>query len=249
MTRREEETRADLLAELRKAGTRIGSSVDDVSRWLLRFVQREPSSLSAGDLSNLSYEIVHFLGHGVPDDSSRPVESGLASPLVRKGGTYIVRKGEYDLSGPWPTGWKFFPSPADIERFQTFAAGAVMSAVRGNGLVLDLPPVELRLSPPSWKVRPHTEDAGALWTYQIAHLLGKTAPRIHLCPECKTLFLADRVDQKFCSPRCQQKDATLRYRERHGLISGRPRGRPRKTETQPPKTAKPKGGKHGKSKR
>lgn len=259
--------RLAMLAEWNRAGTRIGQGIDSATRWLLRFVRQDLPALSSGDRFNLLFEVGYFVQMGVPTKGSPPIESTLRSPSARRGGSFLVDSVEnYEPLGPWPSARHLHPHLAldvgmlgfaDVEvgarfptlaAFQRFAADAIMSIVRGNGLVIENPIIQFRLTPPSWKMVPFSEDPVTVWTYRVAHLLGETASRIHLCPECNAIFLADRANQGFCSRGCRMRSATRHYRERHGLITGRPRGRPRKTET-PIKPPKPKGGRHGKSAR
>jgi hypothetical protein len=49
--------------------------------------------------------------------------------------------------------------------------------------------------------------------YRFAHLLVDYSGRIRRCPECQRIYLAIRVDQIYCGPRCQTRVATRKWRE------------------------------------
>jgi hypothetical protein len=79
-----------------------------------------------------------------------------------------------------------------------------------------------------------TEEIGSAWLFGVMQTVAPLAGLIRQCPGCDVIFLADRTHQAYCSHRHQAR-AFMRaqrraYREKHGLPTDRPRGRPRKAE-------------------
>lgn len=64
-----------------------------------------------------------------------------------------------------------------------------------------------------------------VFEYYLVDMLTTFAPLISRCPECKTIFLASRSNQQFCSTRCLSRLSMRKYRNTPPERIGKP-GRP-----------------------
>lgn len=234
--------------ELFHATQRIGDTGEKAMRWFLNFAQRDLSILSDGDWHNLEYELTALRCLGIPD--AKGVWSGLKGegitssfdyPDIEKQGKGLMRREEITSfqaltqqtiekilkkqSLPFK-----FPS---LQRILFFDPPRTLRSVLGNKLITDAQLLDAILPGMGWIERVSAENPTEVLSYLMLDLLKEHAGLVRKCPEfehkgCHRLFLADRKNQDFCSVKCQGRAATRRYRVERGLISGRPRGRPRK---------------------
>ena len=219
--------------ELAKAWQRMGNTSADVMRWLLRFERCDLSTLSSGDWSNLQYELIAFRQDGVSlidnalahmmdpplDSVHEDLMKHMSQPQIVSFQKMVTQTLEA-IKTKQPTQLKF-PS---FERCLYF--NPVRRSIAMSGKVV--------ARPPQWVLRSTMHDPMEALTYWFLELMKDHANAIRQCPEsgqpvCQGLFLAERKNQSFCSVNCQSRAATRRFRAEHGLSSGRPRGRPRKT--------------------
>lgn len=71
------------------------------------------------------------------------------------------------------------------------------------------------------------ESPITVFEYHLASMLTKYALRITDCPECKTIYLSNRKDQKFCTTRCQSRNTMRKIRNTPPERMNK-RGRPKK---------------------
>ncbi len=243
------------IGELVQAWQRMGKTSADVMRWLLRFERCDLSTLSSGDWLNLQYELIAFRENG-----TSMIDNALA----------------HMLDPPLSYDFEDITSPIthpQIVAFQKMVKQTLEAIKTKRSTLLKFPSFERCLHfqrhhrsiamsgkvvarPPRWVLRSTMHEPMEALNYWFFELLKDHANAIRQCPEsgqpvCQGLFLAERKNQSFCSVSCQSRAATRRYRVEHGLSSGRPRGRPRKTNNGsssthiPGQRRKP----HGKSKR
>lgn len=204
-----------------KAGDRIGYRPEDMMKWFIRFLQTDLDGLSEGDLLNLQYEVRFASIYGVPS-SLKPWEG---FPLVR---SIPLRDLRLELA-----------SKAFLSIWQQQNAHA-LSVIAEHDRPVD---VTFALPTMSIKVVPIRTEAGTRWlqiveaadpggplSFAIAGIYSQFAHRIRHCPECRKTFLADRTNQNYCSGSCQTKAGTKRYRQSHGLVTSRKRGRPKQAD-------------------
>ncbi len=203
-----------------KGGERVGYSPEAIMRWFLRFLGTDIEALSKGDLLNLQYEVRFVSIYGSPTTPRHPFEG---FPLVRSAS--LDRPEEELASKRFLLSWQ----KSNSEALETIADKGKLVTLH-----FSLPPMKIKVVPLKTQhgVRWHrmleaSDPAGPLHM-AISSLFTVFAHQIHRCPECRKMFMADRTNQGYCTNKCQNRAGTRRYRQSHGLITGRRRGRPPK---------------------
>jgi len=194
----------------------------DQMQWLLNFVDLDLSKSSEGDWMNLKFEFVAF-------QSLKNLRVELAS---LRGITHPTRK---DV--------QLFHSTAKKGLEKLIVEKRVVFNVESLCIIVEAP-VEFHDPLPStgpvgyvrdlepWNVRAVVSvNRWSVSQYNLSALIGQFAHIIRRCPECNKFFLADRKNQSYCSKKHQGYASVRKYRKSKGLITGRPVGRPRKTDT------------------
>jgi hypothetical protein len=195
------------------AGDRVGRTDDKRMQWLLKFAQVDLRKLSLGDRCNLQMDIVAFRNpfevhhHEVPRlDTYETVIELEKLPIVQA----QVQSWLNDLAAHKSISFEF---PSAIRYLYVTNVGN-----------------ECHVSE-SLTVEPEQK-----FGWIVFDLLKSTADKLTFCAssECKNrLFLADRGNKKYCSTKCQVREAVRSYRKAKdpNYIPGRKRGRPRKERT------------------
>jgi len=212
--------------ETDKAFQRIGNLPEDWMRWMLRIAQYDLNKLSEGDWSNLSYEFIalRWFPHGRKGNIPRIV--------IMVGGIFST------------------PTRTQVIKFHK-DLNLVLDCILKKKIILFEPKlIRIEFDPPEnkraqWHIGFRADKWEDALEYVAAQWFSIYIDKIKQCPRCNKIHLADRKNQEYCSRRCQTQAATQTYRERKGLISGRPRGRPRKEVSL---KGKKKGVKHAKRK-
>lgn len=206
-------------AELEKARARIGHTADEAMRWLLRFAALDDlNQLSAGDWLNTQFEVLALGKFSVPGVTPTHPFMRLHYALAAES---VIHPDE--LRAVHATARTAVQKVLDREIID-WSAVPLTAFQRGDPLRF------LLLPEPTWTLTTEGEFAAAV-TYTLIHLFAQKASRIRRCPQCQKVHLTDRENKFYCSTKCQNAAGTLRYRQAHGLISGRKRGRPRKEES------------------
>lgn len=248
--------------EMEAARTRIGQTPEAVTRWLLRFA-KDRTVWPAGDLLNAGYEMLQLgryvaWDHLLRTSSFFPQEDyiGAPPPSPQTGARFVNVVGKVLLP---------IPGEEAIREFHEHVRILVNKIVKREHFQIEVPALNLDLWPlefPIWTLSAYEPVQPKEWEAATAVLLIRFVSRIRRCRECQELFLAERLNQRYCSAKCQTKAGTQRFREAHPeLRTGRPRGRPPKQKARPstmPKqrpnglaerkkklTSEKKGGKHG----
>ena len=195
--------------ELEKARARIGPTPVHEVRWLLGLSGLDLRRSSAGDLLNLLYEFLAF-----------------CQPL----GPRRVKPGVVQLFG-LPRGGLNKKSLVD---FREDVNGIFEKILRGDYLQFDPPKVTIALLPPGprdqhpeWTVDFLSDDPQGVALYRLLQIVQPYAHLVRKCPTCRKRFLADRINQEYCSTRCQTRMAVWNFRGTPRDRRGK-RGRPRK---------------------
>lgn len=227
-------------SEMHAAHTRIGQTPDARTRWLLWFA-KDRTVWPAGDLLNAGYDML-ALGRSVSwehllrTSSFFPQEDyiGAPPPLPQTGARFVNVVGIVLLP---------LPSEKAIRHFHAHVRTLVGKIVNREHFQIGVPALTLDLWPqefPVWTLSVYEPGQPREWEAALAILLIKFVSRIRRCRDCQELFLAERLNQHYCSARCQTRAGTQRYRDAHPeLQTGRPRGRPPKQKTLPRTKAKP----------
>jgi len=238
--------------ELNKASGRLGKSPAARLDWVLRLVQTDLDELSTGSRLDLAYEIYLFSNFG-----SSPIISGLVPLKGLKAPSSVQLWEDPANLSKYP---RLLPTLETMKEIQLLASNSLFEIVfHGHWDINGFEIQHVRVGH-AYGDKAETLLVGGLDTqleksFKLSLLLTLTAQggRVRHCPGCRQYFRAGRRNQEFCSLKCQTRNATLAYRERRGLITGRPRGRPRKVEPKgknqskikPSKTAKKGGSKSG----
>lgn len=256
------------LSDLALGSQRIGDTSKKALGWFLKFSQCDLSTLSSGDWTNLQYELTSFRMSGVyttkkalalfkgeemffPGYDSRDRANPQEGLITQSEILEFQLLARETLEAIREKRAKDFKFPSLERRFYYDPSPSTVTCVFGKEIVAG----------PRWRFYTSAENPMEALTYAMLDLLKDHADCIRQCPEfaqagCQRLFLAERKNQYYCSVDCQSRAATRRYRIEHGLSSGRPRGRPRKTNTiqakpahQKPEIAHNRRRPHGKTKR
>jgi hypothetical protein len=203
-----------------KAWRRIGETPAKAIHWLLAFARRDlaETALSVGDWANLQQEVTAFRNYGfLPAHAKDPYEhtsltgSHRQQPMTKE----------------------------QAREVQTWTRAMIEGVTSKEGMItFDFPAgrrhlVYLRKS--GWSEWGTSEEPTAPFAYAMFRLVRLFADRLRECPapDCpRKVFLAYRGNKKFCSLQCQTREAMRSYREAHGLMTGRKRGRPSKKKAQ-----------------
>lgn len=229
-TYRSEHSESFRLEELSRAidrirGRRDYPAADESMRWVLKFSRADLSAFSAGDWLNLQHELVAF--------------SFMTHPILEK-----LKEILSHCSVSIPP----LPSHETVSHLQTETRRHVVEILdnRFTTILQESPPslevwivgpVGKRLYSATGRPLPRGAALGQIkgQTLEVAHqytmysLFLLTGDRLRRCDECRSPFVADRVDQEYCSKACLSRVTTRRYRDKQPKSKRRP-GRPRKAK-------------------
>ena len=223
--------------EVRKAATRIDETPGASMGWLMRFSQMNLSELSAGQWTDLCYEINVFGDSLLPGPKGFPIQLSYGLSYRDWEGNFrcaeediprLMAMASKDQRLPFP-----LPPRAKVEKLQKEVYHRLDTFLREDRCRFPLPTIDINLIrfPDLDQVLTLliVDRPQKLFTYNISLLLCSHALRIRRCPECIRIFLADRKNQVYCSVRCQTRVATRKYQ---GISEDRKgkRGRPPKKQ-------------------
>jgi hypothetical protein len=228
-----------------KARERLGDTSRKVLRWLLRFVYTDLAKLSEGQWLDLQEEFREFTNHGTslnpkkvppwhssyPEMESRVDERGdwvmwrsLAEESQKNLRVWLERLMEtYDLEfDPMPIKFRVrslrYYYPSDVMKETKYPEATGLKSIFLNG--------------------------HHVFAYHVAQILASHCDRLCRCTECQTIFLVDRRQQVFCSPRCLNRVTQRRWRE-----SQKKKAQKKKIKSKSRNADLKGGATHGKSKR
>ncbi len=235
------------LAEIEKAAQRIGATTDQAGAWLARFARTDLESLSTGQWTDLLYEVACLSEYQYQTKTAALLwqhaitlkdwqgnwrykdEDELVARFVQildKRGQPI---GALDVP-PVPPPCELPPRDA-VTALQRQVRAALVSLQENHSVSWMLPPIHLTVGAfretDENVVLGTAESPQVLFTYNLALLLVQNAVRIRRCADCTQRFFADRKNKAYCSPRCQSRAGTRRWRTTPPDRIGK-RGRPRK---------------------
>jgi hypothetical protein len=197
---------------------RIGRNSADMMRWAIRFSEMNLTALSSADMLNVCLELATF-----------------AEPMA-----LMLRPGD---KFPWRivpdnealVRWKV-PDVEKVLAYQDTIHSTLEDVVKGRMIEFHTPTMTHcllwgGLEPDDTELAylmTADKDPDAPYTLALLRLLMLHGGNLRSCLECEHTFLAERRNQTFCSSKCQTRAGTRRYRTQHGMITGRPRGRPPK---------------------
>jgi hypothetical protein len=193
---------------------RVGRSPQGQLGWALRLAQRQPESMTPGDWDNMRHEITAFLAlHGYSSQS--PVGHRLGLPPEEV--AHEIRKQLHEIlaaviqRGPDPIHLGRIQTMLglcwrdDVQRFTRWTASTGYPSLIASAL------------------QPLLEQHG-----HLVRACGAPSPRGGADETCGLWFVAARVQQRFCSPRCQSRATTRAYREKSAPRNRRPKARLRR---------------------
>jgi hypothetical protein len=164
-------------------------SAEEKLIWVLEFCQANLATFRPGDWLNLSSELQEFLDDSVPIDPTVQREQLQEVQQALQGRLKIIS--QHRQQNPLEEKWTITASGIPKVRFRGFAPGRWKVGVQGA----------------------HLETA---FFFALGlTLTGVDTERIRSCLECARIFFAEHGRQRFCSPKCKNRDAVQRFRERH----------------------------------
>ncbi len=217
--------------EFIKASERVGTQTQNIMKWVLKFISCDLENLSKGDLWNLESDMKYLFKIGKFGllGKSSEIQEWLNNPSFRSS-TEEDKKGKTMLQ----TNPTLDEGLIVIKSIQGLYKEAIDSILLKKGFKLNLYDPYVVFLPPDeysakWYVEHHQRWCEGIYVKNIIELLVLYADYIHKCPGCETIFLADRINQKFCSHKCQSRQAMRKIQgvspERYGK-----RGRPKKED-------------------
>jgi hypothetical protein len=232
-----DESRRFYFAEAGKAGERIArlaspSALNEAAlRWVLEFASIDLNRCSEGGWSDCRYEVDYVGRQGLFErtgEQPMTAPKWLDSPDPEECEAQLsIRHIEIER----------LPSKTVVRELQREAQSFLNSIIRGEGVKIDIPPSEERLTVIREII--NGEASTRLYRFLVLpnlnvafrhHLLGILAEHgqaLRSCPGCSTRFVADRRNKDYCNPSCRNRTYMRTKRnvppERYGK-----RGRPRK---------------------
>ncbi len=192
--------------EIVKVQARVGTTPRDRLQWALDFARRDLSTLTNFDWENLRREMVSFDVYVIPPDQ---VNSELMIQWLKEGAS------NPETFPFTPVG---LPSREKIQKAQDEFRQFVETLLREKCVKIPLPEsAAYVLSPPvHGRTLIHLQQKGPPGRAAFAYLLGGFAPLVRECPEpkCKRWFVAGRLNQHYCCPRCHSRATSRAQRER-----------------------------------
>ena len=190
--------------EMKKARERILASADGEVGWLLKFIQTDLDTLTASEWTVLAFEIASFV-----DDVG-----------VRRGAEIATEAGWSVRALPGEGFRGTLPSRGEAKEIQAMVLGSLEKLWKNAVAAFTFPQFTIIVTLPIEDARKGsvfvaTKRKVKEFEYRFAHLLMDYSGRIRRCPECQGIYLAIRVDQIYCGPRCQTRVATRKWRENH----------------------------------
>jgi len=207
------------VSEIAKSRKRLGFTPLSHLKWILRFVQLDFDTISAGELLDTGWEYLAL-------ENTNPMATFVGGPrqmgAEKKASAYI----ESGVGELVPEG---SPSPSSAEQMlptQTALKWAINRFLGTGGVELSLSALTVRVQ----TLTPHHMTQQALfhypcqltlempekeqWAFKLGFLLGVFGHGVRRCPECETIFLADRKDQICCQRRCVNRKAQRDFQKR-----------------------------------
>jgi hypothetical protein len=190
--------------EMKKARERILTTADGEVGWLLKFIQTDLDTLTASEWMVLAFEIASFV-----DDVA-----------IRRGAEIATEAGWSVRSIPGEGFRGTLPSRGEAKEIQAMVLGSLEKLWKNAVAAFTFPQFTIIVTLPiederKGSVFVATKRKVKEFEYRFAHLLVDYSGRIRRCPECQRIYLAIRVDQIYCGPRCQTRVATRKWREKH----------------------------------
>ena len=196
--------------EMKKARERILTTPDGEVGWLLKFIQTDLDTLTASEWTVLSFEIASFV-----DDVA-----------IHRGADIATEAGWSVRAVPGDGFRGTLPSRGEAKEIQAMVLGSLEKLWKNAVAAFTFPQFTIIVTLPIEDARKGsvfvaTKRKVKEFEYRFAHLLMDYSGRIRRCPECQRIYLAIRVDQIYCGPRCQTRVATRKWRENHKADQGK----------------------------
>ncbi len=204
-----------LMAEIQRHHLRVGWKPEERLQWAIDFAFGGLPAVTEGDRQNLRRDLAAFSGTPQVPDARHYV----TSHFVRG---EIARLGHHD----WQGAYGEIPTWAEVEQARGEFRKLLDRVLRIGQYTLGPFPVTyyIGVGLPTDPPRPRqshfferVKHEGAAWgLITLARLLGAFGSKLEQCPEatCRRLYVARRVNQHFCSTRCQSRTTTRAYRSR-----------------------------------
>lgn len=198
--------------DMNKAIDRLGSSGQELITWLLKFAQYDIGHLSTGDFLNLQYEVLVFEYL----DNLRSLDT------LSNNNTWNISKG-------------MLLNEEYVQSYQTIVKDFIKHILSNEAFDIEIPNMLISLAPLSnstkWKQFFIFNEMGGAFVYHLARLFEAYADRIRQCPGCNIIFPSDRINQNYCTVKCQSRHYMQKYRDTPPERIGK-RGRPPKKDNE-----------------
>jgi hypothetical protein len=190
--------------EMAKAGERITIFPNRAIGWLVNFIQLDLDSFTPSEWMVLAYEIARFVEEEVPDRHAMPIASASGWSVQAIQGEALL----YTL-----------PSRKEATMLQQTIRKHLEHLWKHAVAPVTFSDLTLLVTLPSALHKRHgsllvaTKPKSKEFEYRVVLLLAQHAGRIRSCQECQRIFLAARLDQLFCTPRCQMRIASRKWRK------------------------------------
>lgn len=217
-----EDAEEGMKTEFLKASERVGIQTQNIMKWVLKFIHCDLENLSKGDFLNIQYDMRYLYNIGKLGllNKGSDIQVWLTRPFLS-----LEKNQEKDV-----VFW--IPDKESIIRIQDLYKKAIDSILLKKVFQLYFYDPYVLFNPPDehcskWYMEHYQKSPDGIHVNNIVNLIALYADYIHKCPGCEIIFLADRINQKFCCHKCQSRQAMRKIQgvlpERYGK-----RGRPKK---------------------
>lgn len=206
-----------LASERQKAKKRLGATPSHYLAWLIRFVQVDLDTLSAGQLSDLGWEFVTLESL----DVLGTLFGGMKSANGTKKAPLLLEDGMGQLIREKPA------DPKELHQVQDALRPRVNEFLSNHQTSLEFSSLTLTIESlvPFFTNDPKAAFAYPCrlgltvtekdeWNLKLIFLLAHLGHEVRQCRECSTIFVAERKDQFFCTRRCVSRSAQREFQKR-----------------------------------
>jgi len=201
----------ELQKELTKAMERIGSGSFQIMRWLLKFLRTNLAELSRGEWMDFRWEIAVFV---ITDLCGNPK----LSPAKNRERASILSIQWIHLKKMYQPKIAEPPSKKQAHEIQTAIRGGIEKFLEQGKIMISPEKISFHITlQKSVMAGPQVnylaDDHLSIFQYALVRLLRDTGQKLSHCLACMTIHLGERLDQKYCSAKCQNRVAARNFRE------------------------------------
>jgi len=207
----EEQAGVEEQKELTKAIERIGRGSFQIMRWLLKFLGTNLAELSQGEWMDSRAEIAVFVITDLCGDQNQaPSRNRERASILAIQWIHLKKMHHLKIAQS--------ASKKQAHAIQTAIRGAIEKFLEQREIIISPERIRFQITlPPSVMAGPQlnylADDHLSVFQYALVGLLRDTGHKLSHCLACQTIYLGERLDQKYCSVKCQNRVGARNFRE------------------------------------